>query len=821
MTRLRLADLGQDLGHDLRDIGRGVRRQRHLVAAVVMLGIGIGSVVAVFSVVHAVLLRPLPYPHAEQLVRIVHRIGGVEQPYFSDAVYLAYADEAQAFVTAGAWLPGDTATVTGLGNPEEVRSLTASHGVLTTLGVAPAIGRWFSAGDDAPGARDVVMLSGGYWRRRFAADPDVLQRTLTVNGRPHQVVGVMPSGFEFGGEADIVRPLRVDRGAPTPEFRLLGVARMRPDVTLAQADADVTRLIPRWVRNPANRSRWAPALTPLMQDVVGDVGRTLWVLLGAVGVVLLMACANVAVLMLARLPGRRREIAVRAALGASPLRIARLLAAESGIIALTSGLVGLALAHGALRVLLALAPASLPRLVEIGIDLPALAVAVTASLVSAVLFGLAPLVRLGRPQVRDLLAGDGRVASRPPAPLRAQQVFVSAQVALALVLLVGAGLLIRSFVTLRHVEPGVTEPSRVQTFTVTIPESLVAEAGRVTRLQQSLLEALAAVPGVTAAAFTTRVPMGPDRSSTALAVEGGEGNPRDQAPPNRQVKVVSPGSFDALGTPLVAGRDVTWTDVHQSRPVAVVSENLARELWGTPAAALGRRVREYYAPASPWWEIVGVAADVRDDGADQPAPATIYWPAHPSEPLQALSGYQARRATFALRSERAGTDSLLIDIRDAVRSVDASLPVAQVRTLADRYARSLARTSFSLVLLVTAATVALLLGVSGLYGVVAYAVSQRRREIGIRLAVGAQPREIRALFRRWGLRLVASGLVVGLAAAIGLTQLMRSLLHGIDPLDPVTFVAASCLLAATVAVAIDLPSRRTAAVDPVETLKDA
>jgi predicted permease len=347
---------------------------------------------------------------------------------------------------------------------------------------------------------------------------------------------------------------------------------------------------------------------------------------------------------------------------------------------------------------------------------------------------------------------------------------------------------------------------------------MVAEPARVTRMQQEVLDEIAAIPGVASVAFTTRLPMGSDRSSAALAVEGRVDDGR--TPPNRQVKIVSPGMFRTLATPFLAGRDFTWTDLYDIRDVAIVSENLARELWGSPEAALGKRVREYYAAKSPWREIVGVAGDVHDDGADQPPPATIYWPAQPLEPLLSMSaGYQSRRVSVAIRTERAGTESLLNQVRQAVWSVSANLPLAQVRTLDAVYDQSMARTSFTLVMLTIAGAMALLLGVSGLYGVIAFAVSQRRREIGIRLALGAQAREIRGLFVRRGLTLGVTGLAIGLGGALGLTRLMESLLFGIGPLDPVTFTAMPLVLAAAAVLASYLPARRAAAVDPVETLK--
>ena len=811
-----------DLRQDLRYTARMIAKQpAFAAAAVVTLALGIGATTAIFSVVNGVLINPLLYPDSDALVRIVHSIGGTDQPYFNDAIYTSYVDNTQTFQDLGVWSPGETATITGRGVPEEVRTLTASRGVLTTLGVRPAIGRWFSQADDAPGARDTVMLTNGYWQRVFGGDRAVLDRGLTINGRPHQIIGVMPAGFRFDSDFEILLPLRVDRGALVPAFRLVGVARLKPGVTLAQANADVTRVLHAWFETagvkPEVRPRWAPALRPLKQDVVGDVGRTLWVLLAAIGVVLLMACANVANLLLVRAEGRRQEFAIRAALGARASRVAGQLFVESLTLALLGGVLGLGLAYAGLRVLVAIGPANLPRLSEIAIDPVVLGFALAISLASGLLFGLIPILKYTRPRIAQAIGAAGRGASLTRERQRSQQVLVAVQIAVALVLLVSAGLMIRSFQALRRVDPGFTQPERVQAFTISIPAALVADPERVTRTQHEIVDKLAAIPGVASAAFTTRVPMGSDRSSAALSVEG---KPDDgRTPPNRQVKIVSPGIFQTLGTPLVAGRDFTWTDVHDLREVAIVSENLARELWGSPAAALGKRVREYYPPKGPWREVVGVAGNVYDDGADQPAPETIYWPAQPLESLLSMSGYQARRVTVAIRSERAGTEGLLDQVRKAVSSVSPELPLSQVRTLDEVYDQSLARTSFTLVMLAIAGAMALLLGVSGLYGVIAYAVSQRRREIGIRMALGAQAREIRGLFVRRGLILLAAGLAIGLGVALGLTRLMESLLFGVTPLDPLTFTAMPLVLAAAAVLASYLPARRAVAVDPVETMR--
>jgi len=823
------AEAMTSLPQDVRHAVRMLRMQPAFAAAVVVtLALGIGATTAIFSVVNSVLITPLPYPDSDALVRIVHSIGGIDQPYFNDAIFVTYAENRQAFEDVGVWSPGETSTITGQGDPEEVRTLTASQGVLTTLGVRPEIGRWFSKADDTPGAQDTVMLTSGYWHRRFGGDRTVLERALTINGRPHQIIGVMPADFRFGDEFEILLPLRIHRGALIPSFRLLGVARLKPGVTLAQANADVARILHVWFENsgvkPAVRARWAPALRPLKLDVVGDVGTTLWVLMGAIGVVLLLACANVANLLLVRADARRHEFAIRAALGARWSRVARQLLVESLTLALLGGTLGLGLAFGGLRVLVAIGPANLPRLSEISIDPVVLGFALAISLMSGLLFGLIPILKYARPRIAQAVGAGGRGASLTRERQRSQQTLVAAQVALALVLLVSAGLMIRSFQALRRVDPGFTQPRRVQTFTISIPAAMVAEPERVTRMQQEVMNRIAMIPGVASAAFTTRLPMGSDRSSAALTVEGRADDGR--TPPNRQVKIISPGMFHTLGTPLLAGRDFTWTDLYALRDVAIVSANLARELWGSPAAALGKRVREYYPPSGPWREIVGVAGDVYDDGADQPPPATIYWPAQPHERFLGMSGYQARRVSVAIRTEgrvalrpRPGTESLLNQVREAVWSVSANLPLAQVRTLDEVYDQSMARTSFTLVMLAIAGAMALLLGVLGLYGVIAYAVSQRRREIGIRLALGAQAREIRDLFMRRGLTLAGIGVAIGLGGAAASTRLMRSLLFGINPLDPITFTAMPIVLAAAAVLASYLPARRAVAVDPVETLR--
>jgi predicted permease len=811
-----------DLWQDVRYTARVLRKQPAFTAAAILtLALGIGATAAIFSVVNGVLIKPLPYPDADALVRIVHSIGGIQQPFFSDAIFLNYAENTRTFEDLGVWNPGARATITGAGDPEEVRALRASRGILTTLGVRPEMGRWFTAADDRPGAPNTVIVTGGYWQRRLGSDPGVLERTLTVDGRPHRIVGVMPSDFRFSRDFDIVLPLQLNEAAPRNDFRLVGLARLKPGVTLAQANADVDRVLDIWFArsggNQAIRVRWAPALLPLKQDVVGDIGTTLWMLMGAIVVVLVMACANVANLLLVRADARRQELAVRAAIGADVARVARQLLVESLMLALLGGALGLVFAYGGIRALVAIGPANVPRLGDISVDPVVLVFALIVSIASGFLFGLVPILKQARPRLADVLAA-GRNGSVTRERHRSQQVLVTAQMALALVLLVSAGLMIRSFHALRGVDPGFTRPDHVQTFGISIPPTMVADPERVTRMQQDLLERLASIPGVAGASFMTRLPMGADRFSSALLPEGSVVDD-SRTPLNRHAKVISPGAFRTLGTPLIAGRDFSWADLYERRHVAIVSETLAREMWGAPAVALGKRFREYYDDTAPWWEVVGVVADVHDDGVHQAAPATVYWPAQPGQHLMGMTRYQARRVAVAIRTEDAGSERLLDRVREAVWSVSPALPLAQTSTLEEIYRASMARTSFTLVMLAIAGTMALLLGIAGLYGVISYAVAQRRREIGIRLAIGAQSKEIRVLFVRRGLILAGAGLAIGLAAAVVATRLMRSLLFGVGPLDPATFAAAPLALAAVALMASYVPASRALAVDPVETMR--
>ncbi len=794
------------------------------------LALGIGANTAIFSVVNGVLIKPLPYPNASELVGVWHLAPGVAgitgNIDCSPTMYFTYREQNHTFREFGLWNNGG-ATLTGVGEPEALRAVNVTYGTLQALGIQPAVGRWFSEADDTPGTPETVILTYGYWQRRFGGSASVVGRTLTLDSKPRVVIGVMPRHFEFlNAQADILLPLRFERDKVfLGNFSYRGIARLRPGVTLQQADADVGRMLGIWLNGwPAPpgfsralfvNARFSPKLQPLKQDVVGNIGTTLWILMGTIGLVLLIACANVANLLLVRAEGRQQELAIRAALGAGWGRIARELLTESLTLGLLGGALGLALAFGALRILVAKGPALLPRLNEIGIDTGALAFTLAISLASGLLFGLIPVLKYAGPQLAGALRGGGRTMSQGRERHRARNTLVVVQVGLALVLLIGSGLMIRTFAALRSVAPGFTRPEQVQMLHVSIPETHVKEPERVMRMENEMIEKLAAIPGVTSAAFGNSGPLEGFNSNDLIYAQDKQ-YAAGQVPPVRRYRFISPGYLKTTGTALIAGRDFTWTDLYEKRHVALVSENMAREMWGSPGAALGKQIRE--GMKDPWREVIGVVENVHDDGMQHKPPAMVYWPAL-MDSFWGNAAQAQRFGAFVIRTNRASTEGFLNQARRAIWSVDASLPVFLVQTLKDVYETSMVRTSFTLVLLAIAGGMALALGIIGIYGVIAYAVTQRTREIGIRMALGAQPARLRQMFVRHGLRLAGIGALLGLAAAAAVTRVMSSLLYGTTALDPETYAAVAAVLIAASAVASYIPARRSTAVNPVEALR--
>jgi predicted permease len=504
-------------------------------------------------------------------------------------------------------------------------------------------------------------------------------------------------------------------------------------------------------------------------------------------------------------------------LGAGRARIARDLLIESTTLGLIGGVLAVGVAYAGLRLLTAIGPANLPRLSEVSLGLPSLSFTLLLSLLSGLLFGSIPVLRYARSRASTTIGSANRTASAGRVRQRSRNVLVVAQVAMALVLLVSASLMIRTFAALRNVEPGFGDAVHVETLRISIPQSLVNDPRQVTRIDNNIADKLAAIPGVVSAGYASAVPMnGDDPNWDEVRVEGK--NYEGGEPPLRLYNYVSPGYFKAIGTRIVAGREYTWTDIYGLRPGIIVSENYARETWGSPSAAIGKRIRQF--SSMPWQPVIGVVEDVRQHGVGEVAPPIIYWPVMLNDPYSPQPIIDAQRSvTFVIHSSRAGSEGFLGEVQQAVWSVNANLPLALIQTMQDIYGQSLARTSFTLVMLAIAGSMALALGIIGIYGVISYTVSQRTREIGIRLALGAQRRELKWMFVRSALLLTAAGVAIGLGTAAVLMQSMKSLLFGISPLDPLTYMTVPLLLVIAAALASYLPARRAAAVDPVEALR--
>ncbi|MGD2154690.1 MAG: ABC transporter permease, partial [Gemmatimonadales bacterium] len=600
------------------------------------------------------------------------------------------------------------------------------------------------------------------------------------------------------------------------------IARLRPGVTPAEASADLNRLTvlateeyPGIPLADLRERQFSTFVRPLKQDVVGGARRVLWLVFGTAGLVLLVACINVANLFLVRAETRQRDAALRSAMGASRGRLARQFVTESTVVGILGGSAGLLLALGGDRLLLHMAPPHLPRLEEIGPDSTVLVLALGISVLTGLVFGTIPVLRYGRAGLAESLKEGGRGTSSSRRWYRLRSVFAVSQVALVLVLLIGSGLMVRTFQALRDVPPGFQRAEEVLTFRISVPSSEAATADDAARTHQQILQRIAQLPGVPSVAAAASVAMDGWESWEDVEVEGFPPT-SGEAPVHRRLNWITPGYFATLENQLLAGRDIEWEDVYQRRPVAVVTENFAREFWGGPAAALGRRFRT--STNSPWRQIVGVVQNVHTDGVAERPPTVIYWPLI-MERIWGMSTFTIRDLRYAVRTSRPEPTTLLPEVGDAVWSVNPNLPLSETLTLKEILANSMARTSFTLVVLGIAAGVALLLGMVGVYGVLSYLVAQRRREMGVRLALGARPVDVRRMVVRQGAVLGIAGVAVGLGAAVGLTHLMSALLFGVRPVDPLSYGAVVAGLMAVVLLASYIPARRAAGVSPTEVLR--
>ena len=788
------------------------------------LAVAVGANMAIFAVVNAVLLRPLPIPDSERLVMLRHAVPGLAQlgelP-LSDALYFLYAAESRTLDSVAVIRDGQ-ASFTGPDNPQRVQAASVSASFFDVMRTPPRIGRAFRPEDGRAGAAPVVVLSDGLWQSRFGGDPGVIGSVADIDGASAEIVGVMPAGFAFSRpEADIWLPMRLDRSAAQlGAFGMSGVARIADESTLEQVQAELDAMLSNLVEVFPDQAA-APVLAtaglrPLVgrarEVVVGDIEATLWILLGAVGFLLLIACANVANLFLVRSEAQRSEAAIRAALGASRGRLAGLVLTESAALGLAGGLVGLTLALLSVRLLIRFGPQALPRLDEVSVDVSVLLFGFAVSVVAGLLFGVLPALRASAVAASGHMTAGARGASAGRERQLARRGLVVVQIALALTLLVGSGLAVRSFGRLASVDPGF-DPIDVLTFGLSLPQRDYETPEARLGFHRQMVDRLRALPGAVEAAAASTVPLGGEVSGSGYSVEGRPLADGD-VPPVFTTKLVSPGYFEALRIELIDGRRFDSLDGERDAAVVIVSRSLASAYW-PGESALAKGLRRGGAPeeeGQQWSRIVGVVDDVHEIALHEDPPEMVYYPIAPG------GGQDVPPAMrYAVRAPYAA--SLGAAVREVARGLDPALPIADVETLETLVGRARGERAFVMILLVVAAGLALLLGSVGLYGVVSYMVAQRRREIAIRMAVGAQVADVRRLVLTEAGGLALIGTALGAAAAVALTRRLQALLFETSPLDPAVFLGVSTLLVGVCLLASWLPARRAARIDPMTALR--
>jgi putative ABC transport system permease protein len=803
---------------DVRYAFRTLRRNPGFAVVVLLtLALGIGANAAIFSVVNGVLLRPLPFRDADRLMVIW---GDLKRPGLNDipasaGEYVDYRDRSHAFEQVSAY---DTVgfNLTGGGEPERVEGAVVTTTFFSLLGASAQVGRTFVAGEDQPGRDDVVVLSHSLWTRRFSSNPAIVGQTIPVDGRPTQVVGVMPAAFQFPDRSiEIWKPFLLDADALSDNNRgshgYTALARLKAGISRQQAQADLNAVTAAFKADHAGnyRNGFGATLRPLQEEIVGDTGRPLMVLLGAVAVVLLIACANVANLLLARAASRRKEIALRTALGASRGQLVRQLMTESVLVSAIGGLIGLGLAAWGVDLLIASAPDSIPRMQEVGVDARVAGFTALVSLATGLLFGLVPALRASRAPLNDALKEGGRAGGGGVHGFAGRALVVS-EVALSLVLLIAAGLLIHSFTRLQDVAPGF-DSSRLLTFRLSLPESRYTTFQKGQSFFDEFFTGLRRSPGVRGVAAINALPFSGFGGSRSFHIEGREEKrPEDQT--EEQLRIVTDGYFAAMGIPILAGREFTDRDALNQPRVAVVNDAMAKKHW-PHESPIGRRV-SFSTDEPHWYEIVGVAGNIKHralEGADRPE---LYVPYR--QPL--FAGWTVR-PMYVIARTSADPASTVAIARHEIARVDRDQPISDVRTMDERIGRSLSSRRFSMVLLALFAALALILAAVGIYGIVAYSVTERTHEIGVRVALGAQRRDVMAMVVGQGLTMTIVGTAIGVAASAALARLMSSLLFGVSAVDPLTFVAIPLLLIAVALVACYVPARRAMRVDPLQTLR--
>ncbi len=818
-----MENLWNDLSYAIRML---IKNPGFTTVAILSLAIGIGANSAIFSVTDALLLRPLPYKDSERLAILWNRSPGlnIAQDWFSPGMYLDVKTQNQVFDDVAITI-GGSFNMTGQGEPERVDGARVSSSLFTLLGASPLLGRLLLPEEDEPGKPPAAILSNGFWERRFGRDPEVLGKTLTLNGNNFTIVGVMPPDFYLNKEvmpavngirtADILLPLPLSESARTDrdheDFNIF--ARLKEGVTVAQAQADMNVIADRMKQQYPGNYPATGGLTisvvPLLDQVVGDIRLALYVLFGAVGFVLLIACVNVANLLLARATVRQKEMAIRAAVGASRVRLLRQLLTESVLLAITGGVIGLMIALVAVKVLRVFGPENIPRLNSVGVDVKAIAFTFSISLLTGVIFGLVPAFSASRVDLNKVLKDGGRTSQGGGTFGRGhyqiRKLLVISEVALSLVLLIGAGLLIRSYRSIARSNPGF-DPHNVLSLRLSLPGIKYSTPDAVSGFYKQLDERVKALPGVEYVGTNYQLPL----SSVALAwepvtVDG-------YLPREGESLIISssgytnPDYFRAMGIKLLKGRFFNEHDIRGAQEVAIVDDKFAERFW-PDQDPIGKRMRR--GDSGPWRVVVGMVADEREFGAETEPPITAYFPV---EQFNIGSRFLVARTT-------SDPVQLTQSVIKEIQTLDPELPVYDVSTMEQRLYDSLARQRFSMLLLGVFALFAVILAAIGIYGVMAYSVNQRTHEIGIRMALGAQPRNILRLVIRQALILVTVGIAIGLAAAFALTQVMSSLLYGVSTTDALTFALTAFALGAIALFASYIPARRAARVDPMVALR--
>ena len=786
--------------------------------AILALTLGIGANTAIFSVINAVLIKPLPYPHPEQLVRVYEKSPQFEQMSVSYPNFIDWQRESHAFARMAVYRQQQFNIIGGR-EPERVNGRLISADFFSTLGVHPLVGRDLRPEEDRPGASPVAILSHAFWQRHFGGDPDFLDKPLTVSGKVYTVVGVMPASFKFYSPVDLFVPIGIQDDVSVqvrdvhPGLRV--VARLRPEATLTEAREEMQAIAAALERQyPASNTGQGVALDLMHEDLVRDIRPVLLLLLGAVGLVLLIACANVANLLLARAAARQKEMAIRTALGASRWRIVRQLLTESMLLSLVGGALGLLLAMWATDALVAAIPDTIPRAEDIGLDARVMLFTFFVSALTGCVFGLVPALQVSKPDLNEALKEGGRTAATMRQGVRS--VLVVVEVVFALVLLIGAGLLIRSLFAVRNVAPGVN-PHNVITMQIPLSSDAKDDAPKVRDYFTRLLERLHATPGVEAAAVTANMPFIGDDSEAPFWVGNGP-RPAPDAMQWALMNPVSAGYAQAMGVPLLRGRFITERDTKDTPRVAVIDEYLARDLFGDEDP-VGKRmtIPGNDKMADIPFEIVGVVGHVKHFGLDAPKeiPFQFYMPyvQIPDDFITGLLG-------MGLVARTAGDPAAMAaPVKEAILAVNKDQPVVAVRTLEQVLSDSLAQRRFTMLLLGLFAGLALVLASVGIYGVMSYTVAQRTHEIGVRMALGARHGDVLRMVVRQGMMLAGTGVAIGLAVALALTRLLSSFLFGVSATDPLTFVAIPLALAGVALVACFVPARRATRVDPMVALR--